>query len=359
MTDGRNSRVARHARGARSNPESRYVSTRTEAVDDGWSPPEAQPLETILIPDQTRSIIARNDSPDIPFDRSINPYRGCEHGCTYCFARPSHAWLDMSPGLDFETKILYKPNAAALLEKELAARGYECAPIALGSNTDPYQSAERRLGITRSILEVCRDHRHPVTIVTKSTLVERDRDILEAMAADGLAHVHISVTTLDAGLARSMEPRAAPPARRVGVISALTDAGIPVGVLASPMIPGLNDTELEAILEASAGAGASSAGYILLRLPREVATLFEEWLRDAMPLAAEKVLSLVRKCRDGKISDSTYGRRMRGQGVFADLLEARFHQAVKRLGLGRRPANLDTSLFRIPPRAGDQMNLFG
>ena len=352
--------MPRKGRGAQSNDSGRFEPLRREAFDDGWggdgdAPP---PLATTLSVDATRTIIARNDSPDIGFDRSINPYRGCEHGCIYCYARPSHAYLGLSPGLDFEIRIFYKPQAAALLAAELRKPGYSCRPMALGSNTDPYQPAERRLGVTRAVLEVLRDFRHPVTIVTKSALVQRDLDILGEMAAEGLAVVTISLTTLDRALARRMEPRAATPARRLETIAALAEAGVPVGVLAAPMIPRLNDSELEAILEAARQAGARAAGYTMLRLPLELKALFKEWLLSHFPDKAQHVLSLVAQSHGGRLYDSAWGTRMRGTGPYAEMIGARFGRACRRLGLApRMPFSLDASRFRPPPRKGDQLSL--
>ncbi|HXU11594.1 MAG TPA: PA0069 family radical SAM protein, partial [Candidatus Binatia bacterium] len=292
------------------------------------------------------------------FDRSINPYKGCEHGCVYCFARPTHSYLGLSPGLDFETKIFSKPDAARLLSEELRRPGYRCEVIALGANTDPYQPVERDLKITRSILEVLLEHGHPVGIVTKGSLVLRDLDLLAAMAARRLATVMISITTLDRSLARRMEPRAASPERRLGTLRALSEAGIPVGVLSSPMIPGLNDAELERILEAAASAGARTAGYVILRLPHELQSIFAEWLEAHYPLRAAHVLNLVRETRGGKLYDSEFGQRMKGTGPYADLLRRRFETACRRLGLSRNRMDLDTTQFRVPPRAGDQPGLF-
>ena len=342
-----------HGRGAVRNVKNRYERRETvplpEALDAEDLEAGANPA-TELIEDRARSIIAKNDSPDISFDRSINPYRGCEHGCVYCFARPSHAWLDMSPGLDFETRILFKSNAAELLRRELASKSYRCAPIALGSNTDPYQPAERKLRITRSILEVLAEHDHPVTIVTKSALVTRDLDLLAPMARRRLAAVYVSVTTLDPALARTMEPRAASPARRVETLASVTAAGVPTGVLASPMIPGLNDAELESILEAAAGAGVRTAAYLLVRLPHEVKTIFVEWLETNFPTRAAKVLHQLREMRGGALNDPRFGSRFTGQGPFAQLLQRRFEIACRRLGLDADRTELDCSSFR-PPRA--------
>jgi len=317
------------------------------------------PLQTVITIDATRSIIARNDSPDLGFDRSINPYRGCEHGCVYCFARPSHAYLGLSPGLDFESRIFAKPEAAKLLAKELSRPGYQCRPIAIGTNTDAYQPTERRLGIMREILEVLRDFRHPVAIVTKSALIQRDIDILAEMARQNLATVMISVTTLDRDLARRLEPRAATPQRRLDTIHALIAAGIPTGALAAPMIPALNDAELERILEAIRDAGARHAGYVLLRLPHELKSLFREWLETHAPQKAKHVLSLVAETHGGKLYDAQWGRRMTGSGPYAELLRIRFELACKRLGLRHRggTTRLDTTRFRPPSRPGEQLSL--
>ncbi|BBK34197.1 DNA repair photolyase [Stella humosa] len=350
---------ARKGRGAVSNPTGRYEPARRVAIDDGWGSADAEPppLKTTVGVDATRQIITTNDSPDIPFDRSINPYRGCEHGCVYCFARPTHAWLGLSPGLDFESKLFAKPMAASLLDKELRNPRYRCQPIAMGTNTDPYQPVEREMRVTRQILEVLSAFEHPVTIVTKSALVLRDLDILAPMAARGLAAVAVSVTTLDRDLARRMEPRAATPERRLETIRALAEAGVPAGVMAAPMIPALNDWELERILEASVAAGATTASYVVLRLPLELDQLFQEWLTEHVPGRAAHVMSIVRQMRGGKSYDSRWGQRMRGTGVHADLLAKRYRLAMARLGLGRRDWRLDTSRFRPPPRAGDQLSL--
>ena len=351
----------RKGRGAGSNESGRFETEKRMPFDDGWGSSEDEParLATTLVVDATRTIIARNDSPDIGFDRSINPYRGCEHGCIYCYARPSHAYLGLSPGLDFETRIFYKPNAAALLRDELRKKGYVCRPIALGSNTDPYQPAERKLGVTRSILEVLREFRHPVTIVTKGALIQRDIDILSDMAREKLAVVTVSVTTLDRDLARTMEPRAATPERRIETIAALSKAGVPTGVLSAPMIPALNDREMEAILGRARDAGASVAGYTLLRLPLELKALFKEWLETHQPQKAAHVLSLVAQCHGGKIYDSAWSKRMVGGGPYAEMLAARFDRACRKLGYSPRSTHmLDTSRFRPPPQRGDQLALF-
>ena len=362
MTGGRPLPSPRKGRGAVTNPSGRFEKTRVEPFDDGWgdgaSGEPLPPLRTTLTPDAARRVIARNSSPDVPFDRSINPYRGCEHGCVYCFARPTHSYLGLSPGLDFETRLFFKADAARLLEEELRAPGYRCDVIALGANTDPYQPVERTRKVTRQILEVLSAHDHPVGIVTKSNLVLRDVDILEPMARRNLVQVLISVTTLDRGLARTMEPRAPTPERRLEAVRALSEAGIPAGVLAAPIIPALNDSELEAILEAAAGAGAASAGYVLLRLPLELKDLFTEWLEAHVPLRAKHVLNAIRETRGGELYSSDFGERMRGTGPYAGLIAQRFEKACRRLQLDRRGVSLDCSRFRCPPRAGDQMDLF-
>jgi DNA repair photolyase len=349
-------------RGATFNPKVRFESAAVDPFDDGWgSLAQARaddlPPRTEVMPDASRTVIARNTSPDIPFDRSINPYRGCEHGCIYCYARPSHAYLGLSPGLDFETKLVAKLDAAPLLERELARPGYRCQPIALGTNTDPYQPQERRLGITRGILEVLAQCRHPVTIVTKSAAVTRDLDLLAPMAADGLARVAISVTTLDPALARTLEPRAAASHRRLEALRTLSAAGVPTSVMVAPVIPALNDHELEAVLEAAAAAGTRQAGYVLLRLPHEVKELFTAWLEAHAPLRAERVLALVRQCRGGKLNDPTFGRRMRGQGAYAELIAKRFALATRRLGLNRSSTPLRTDLFEPPAEGCRQLRL--
>jgi len=357
---------ARHGRGATINPASRFDAKVASPFDDGWEtltpdfagPP---PLRTTLTRDASRSVISWNQSPDLGFDRAVNPYRGCEHGCVYCYARPSHAYLGHSPGLDFETKLLYKPDVASLLEKELRKPGYVARPLALGSNTDPYQPIERTLKLTREVLEVMDRFSHPVTIVTKSAGVLRDIDILQELAGRNLVRVYVSVTTLDAPLARRMEPRAATPLRRLQAITELSRAGIPTAVLAAPMMPGLNDAELERILEACAKAGAKQAGYILLRLPQELKTIFEEWLHTHYPDRARHVLELVRETRAGGLNDARFGKRFTGTGVYADLLARRFSRAVRALKLEERE-DLDCSQFRAPAEmagfAESQMSLF-
>lgn len=345
----------RKGRGAVSNPAVRFESTTREAFDDGWGTlpdlADLPPLPTVLLKDRTKSAMAWNNSPDVGFDRSINPYRGCEHGCVYCYARPTHAYLGHSPGLDFETQLYFKPDLPALLEKELRKPGYVPRPVALGANTDPYQPVERTLSLTRQVLEVLERFGHPVTIVTKSAGVLRDLDILVRLARRNLVHVCLSVTTLDPQLARRMEPRAAAPARRLAAIQALAQAGVPVGVLAAPMIPGLNDAELERILAACAAAGATRAGYVLLRLPLEIAGLFEEWLHTHLPDRAARVLALVRQTRGGNLYDSRFGKRQSGTGPYAEMLAGRFRLAVERLGLNRagvRGQGLDCSQFAVP-----------
>ena len=354
----------RKGRGAVGNPTPRFDRESRVAIDDGWQNPAAEeeeppPLATSVAIDTSRSIIARNDSPDIPFEQSINPYRGCEHGCVYCFARPTHAYLGLSPGLDFETRLFAKTAAPELLRAELSKPGYRCKVIALGANTDPYQPIEREHRITRRVLEVLQEFEHPVGIVTKSALVQRDIDILAPMAKQGLASVAVSVTTLDRGLARRLEPRAPTPQRRLDTIRALSAAGIPVSVLSSPMIPALNDHELDAILAAAREAGAVGAGYILLRLPLELTGLFEEWLETHVPGKAKHVMSLIRQARDGKTYRAEFGTRMKGTGPYAELLRRRFEAACQRLGLNerRRALQLDTSRFRRPPQKGDQLSL--
>jgi DNA repair photolyase len=357
---GSDSRPPAHGRGALSRPDSRFLSEQRSEEDDGWYVDrDLPPLRTSVTVEHSRTIITRNKSPDIPFDQSINPMRGCEHGCIYCYARPSHAYLGLSPGLDFETVLFVKPDAPTLLARELSRSDYRCQPIAIGTNTDPYQPAEREWRIMRGILEVLRDFNHPVSIVTKSALVMRDLDILAPMAAQNLVHVSLSLTTLDAKLARAMEPRASAPAKRLAAIKALAGAGVPVGVMTAPMIPGLNDHELERLLEEAAAHGAGWAGYVALRMPHEIKDLFAEWLRTHYPLRAEHVLSLIREIRDGKLNDSEWGDRMRGTGPYAQLLAQRFRQAVKRLGLdqGRGLAKLDCGQFRGPPKPGDQLSL--
>ena len=350
-------------RGALSNHVGRYEKQARVLVDDGWddgwraeddSPP---PLRTEVIQDATRSIITSNKSPDLSFDRSINPYRGCEHGCIYCFARPTHAYLGLSPGADFESRLFAKPNAAELLARELSAPGYVPRVIAMGTNTDPYQPLEKKMRITRSILEVLRDFRHPVAIVTKSPLILRDLDIQSEMAGMGLAKAALSVTTLDRHLARTMEPRAGTPARRLQAIAGLAEAGIPAGVMFAPAIPALNDHEMEAVLAAAAEAGARSAGYVLLRLPLEIKDLFREWLDAQVPGRAKHVMALIRQMRGGKDYDSQWNTRMKGTGPYAQMMARRFQLAVKKLGLNQTARPMAINNFRRPPRIGDQLSL--
>lgn len=357
--------TAHKGRGAIGNPGDRYAAWSRQAEDDGWQFAAtgsdavgannlAGPATELLV-DSAKSVLTRNTSPDLPFDRSVNPYRGCEHGCIYCYARPSHAWLGLSPGLDFETRILHKPEAAALLRQELAKPGYACAPLALGTNTDVYQPVERKLGLTRQILELLRETGHPVTIVTKSALVERDLDILSDMAARGLAEVTFSITSLDPELSRRWEPRAASPARRLEAMAQLAAAGIPVGVLAAPIAPGLNDHELERILAASKEAGARAAAYTVLRLPQEVGGLFQAWLDHHAPQKAARIMAILYDLRGGEANDGRFGLRMTGLGHYADLLRQRFQLAVKRLGYSGLPP-LVSDAFRPPATQAGKSN---
>lgn len=343
-------------RGALANVHNRYAKIVSEFDFSGE--PESK-LATTLHRETSQRIITTNNSPDVPFEQSINPYKGCEHGCIYCYARPTHAYLDLSPGLDFETEIFYKPDAAQLLKRELAHKNYRCSPINLGANTDPYQPVERELGITRQLLETCLRYQHPVTIVTKGALIVRDLDVLSELAGNNLCSVCISVTTLDNALKRIMEPRTAAPATRLRVMTILADSGIPVSVLCAPIIPAINDSELEAILTAAKDASAGSAAYIFLRLPLEVKPLFYAWLEQHFPDRKQHVINLVRAARAGKDYDPRFGKRMRGEGVFADLIEQRFRLSCKRLGLnvGERP-QLDTSRFKPPARQNEQLGLF-
>ena len=342
----------RRGRGATLNPAHRFERARTQPFDDGWGTladfADLPPLPTTLIRDASRSVISWNDSPDIGFDRAVNPYRGCEHGCVYCYARPTHAYLGFSPGLDFETKLIFKPGVAELLEKELRKPGYVPRPLALGSNTDPYQPIERTLKLTRAVLEVLDRFNHPVSIVTKSAGVLRDLDILTDMARRRLAQVMVSVTTLDPALARRMEPRAATPARRLHAIETLARAGVPAGVMAAPMIPGLNDSEMERILEVAARAGARHAGYVLLRLPHELRPLFEDWLATHFPERARHVLGLVRQTRAGALYDARFHHRQTGHGPYADLLLHRFERAIRQWGLNEAREPLDRTRFSVP-----------
>ena len=346
-------------RGARSNASGRYESLAVEAFDDGWTeldeaPP---PLRTTLTAERARTILSTNDSPDISFNQSINPYRGCEHGCTYCYARPAHAYMGLSPGQDFESKLFFKPDAAALLERELSRPRYRVQNIQIGGNTDPYQPAEHRLGITRSVLEVLQRFRHPFSIITKSHAITRDLDILGPMGRAGLAHAAVSITTLDRKHARSMEPRAATPERRLDAVRRLTEAGCPTIVMFAPVIPGLNDHELEAVLERSAEAGAVGAGHVVLRLPLEIKELFREWLETDHPDRARRVMSLVRQMRRGRDYDPEWRTRQIGEGPLAELISRRMQAASRRYGLDRNWAPLDLSQFRAPEKAGDQLAL--
>lgn len=354
--------VATVGRGAVSNPAGRFESAHKEAQDDGWGIlDEPLPtLETTVAIDTSRSIIARNESPDIPFSQSINPYRGCEHGCVYCYARPSHGYLNLSPGLDFESKLFYKPDAIKQLKEELSAKNYQCSAIALGANTDPYQPIERKYQVTRKILETLSECNHPATIVTKgAAMIERDTDILASMASRNLIAVYISVTTLDKELKRTLEPRAAAPASRIAIIRKLAEAKVPVGVLVAPVIPVLTDHEAEHIIEAAALAGAMSASYVMLRLPYDINDLFQEWLQTHEPLKAEHVMSRIRELRGGKDNDPRFGTRQRGTGVFADLFRQRFDLACRKHGLNRdRRLQLDTSKFVPPALPGRQISLF-
>ncbi|MGW8705415.1 PA0069 family radical SAM protein [Brevundimonas sp. NPDC055814] len=349
-----------NGRGARSNASGRYEADRREAWNDGWTDQDeaGPPLRTTLSPEHARTIIARNTSPDVGFDRSINPYKGCEHGCIYCYARPSHAWMGLSPGLDFESRIFFKPHAAHLLEQELSKPRYVCRRIQIGGNTDPYQPVERETKSTRSILEVMQRFKQPFSIITKSVLIARDADILGDMGRQGLASAFVSITTLDRKLARAMEPRASTPAKRLEAISRLAEAGCPVGVGFAPVIPGLNDHELEAVLEAAQKAGATSAMYVTLRLPLEIKDLFREWLADARPDRAARVMSLIRQTRGGKDYDPDWSQRMKGTGPVAELIAARFKAAVKRYGLDGPRHTLDVTQFRIPADARPQLDLF-
>ena len=361
--DGNHTTSAR-GRGAVSNPDGRFESTsRTvdaealQALADAGELPEQPTLPTEVTAETARSVIARNDSPDLAHNQSINPYRGCEHGCIYCYARPSHAYLGLSPGLDFETRLRAKTNAAERLRAELAAPGYRPDPVMIGANTDAWQPAERQWRITREVLEVLSECNHPAVVVTKSALVERDIDLLADMAKRNLALVFLSITTLDATLARRMEPRAAAPARRLEAVRALSAAGVPCGVMVAPVIPALTDRETEDILAAGSRAGARHAGYVLLRLPHEVAPLFREWLQQWYPLKAAHVMSILQQMRGGQDYDATFGTRMRGTGPFAELLAQRFERACVRLGLDRGRIALDCSRFRPPSRNG-QLSLF-
>jgi DNA repair photolyase len=356
---------ALHMRGARSFIQGRFETVARESFDDGWTAEERdeRPLETQVTIERARSIMSHNDSPDVGFDSSINPYRGCEHGCVYCYARPSHAYLELSPGLDFETKLYAKTNAAELLRAELSKPGYKPSPIALGANTDCYQPIERKYRITRQILEVLAECNHPVTLVTKSALVERDLDLLGPMAQKNLVRVFVSIGTLDRDLARKLEPRAASPQRRLDVLKALSGAKVPCGVMVAALIPALNDKTMEHVLEAASAAGAEEAAYVIMRLPNELKDLFKEWLAAHYPDRAEHVISIVHQMRGGKDNDPRFGTRMTGLGNFADLIGKRFEIACRKHklnehGAGRRRAELDCTLFRPPAKNPGQYSLF-
>jgi DNA repair photolyase len=353
-----------YLRGARSHLQGRFESAAREPFDDGWTPEEQETgrLQTTVTIEKARSIISRNDSPDVGFSQSINPYRGCEHGCIYCYARPSHSYLELSPGLDFETKLFAKTNAPEQLREELSRRGYRPSPIALGANTDCYQPIERKHRITRGILEVLAECNHPVTLVTKSALVERDLDLLAPMAQKNRVKVFVSIGTLDRELARKLEPRAASPQRRLDVLKNLSRNKIPCGVMVAALIPALNDKTMEHVLEEAAAAGAAEAAYVIMRLPNELKVLFKEWLAEHYPQRAEHVISIVRQIRGGRDNDPNFGTRMTGTGNYADLIEKRFDIACRRFGLnghgaGRNPPELDCSLFRAPSTGG-QFALF-
>jgi DNA repair photolyase len=359
LADARLNADRLRGRGAAVNPTPRFDRYQREAFDDGWQTFEdLPPFATEVQIDKSRTVIAHNDSPDLPFDQSINPYRGCEHGCIYCFARPTHAYLGLSPGLEFETKLFAKPDAARLLEREIGKPNYEVKTLAIGTNTDPYQPVEKKYRIMREILEVLDAASHPVTIVTKSALVMRDIDILSRMAERGLAKVAVSVTTMDRGLARAMEPRASTTSRRLEALRALSEAGVPTSVLVAPVVPGLTDHEMERILDAAAAQGVKEARYILLRLPLEVAPLFKEWLLRNYPDRYKHVMSLLRSMRGGKDYDAEFGKRMTGAGPYAWQIGRRFELAAKRHGLNIERKRLRSDLFAAPQLAGAQLNLF-
>ena len=346
-------------RGSASNIDNRYSLYEKDSVDDGWQTTvtEQTKIRTEVYKEHPKTIITRNQSPDIPFTQSINPYRGCEHGCSYCYARPAHAYVDLSPGIDFETKLFVKHNAAELLKKELTKPNYTCSPIALGSNTDPYQPIDRQWQITRDLIKVLNAAEHPLTIVTKSSLVERDIDLLAPMAEKQLVQVFISVTTLKNDLAMKLEPRATAPHSRLKTLRALSNAGIPTGVMFAPVIPVINDTEMESVLTEAAKSNVNTAAYVMLRLPLEVKTLFRQWLELHEPLKAKHVMSMVQDIRDGKDNDSQFGSRMTGSGTYAEIISQRFKVTCKRLGLNRQTIILNTKLFK-PSNIGDQMQLF-
>ena len=359
MSHGATGKKAFKGRGALSNPAGRFEKTGIESIDDGWYMDEQpESVETTIEPDHAKGVITQNDSPDIGFDYSINPYRGCEHGCVYCYARPSHAYMGLSPGRDFETRLFYKDDAAKVLETELARPSYVCKPIMLGANTDPYQPVERRMQVTRSVLEVLARCRHPVSIVTKGALVVRDIDILTDLARDNLVGVTVSITSLDPETKRTLEPRAAAPQARLRAVNQLSRAGIPVGILVAPVIPALTDHEMERIMEAAVGVGARWAGYVMLRLPYEVKDLFREWLAEHHPQRAAHVMALIQDVRGGRDNDPNFGSRMRGTGPVAKLIRNRFQIAHRRLGLANVERHkLDSTLFRAPGIAGAQMTL--
>ena len=364
MADSMGKNQEPYLRGARSFLQGRFESVARETFDDGWTPEERdeRELQTTVTEERARSILSTNDSPDVGFRYSLNPYRGCEHGCIYCYARPSHAYLELSPGLDFETKLFAKTNAPELLRAELARPGYEPSPIAIGANTDCYQPIERKYKITRQVLEVLSECEHPLSIVTKSALIERDLDILGPMARKHLVKVFVSIGTLDRTLARKLEPRAASPQRRLDILKALSGAGVPCGVMVAALIPALNDKTMEHVLEAAAAAGAQEAAYVVMRLPYELKDLFKEWLAAHYPDRAQHVISIVHQMRGGRDNDPRFGTRMTGTGNFAELIEKRFDIACRRFGLnghggGRKPPELDCSRFRRPGAAG-QLALF-
>jgi DNA repair photolyase len=352
----------RYLRGARSFVQGRFETVARESFDDGWTPeePDTRELKTSVAIERARSIISHNDSPDVGFSQSINPYRGCEHGCVYCYARPSHAYLELSPGLDFETRLFAKTNAAERLREELARPGYRPSPIALGANTDCYQPIERKYRVTRQILEVLAECEHPVTMVTKSALIERDLDVLKELSSKSLVKVFVSIGTLDRELARKLEPRAASPQRRLDVVRRLNENAVPCGVMIAALIPALNDKTMEQVIAAAAAAGAKEAAYVILRLPYELKTVFKEWLTEHYPQRAEHVMSIVRQMRGGRDNDPRFGTRMSGTGSYAELIEKRFEVACRRFGMNRRQTpDLDCTRFRPParPRAGPQLEL--
>lgn len=347
-------------RGARSNRTGRFEAQQNETFDDGWSQDDAEPaqLATTVQPMKSRTIIASNTSPDVGFERSINPYRGCSHGCIYCYARPAHAYLGLSPGLDFESKLFFKPEAGRLLEAELSRKSYAPKVIHIGGDTDPYQPDEKRLRVTREVIETLQRFSHPFSIITKSALIQRDLDVLGPMGRDGLARAAVSITTLDRRLARSMEPRAATPERRLEAVRRLSEAGVPTTVMFAPVIPGLNDHEMEGVLQRAAEAGAAGAGYVALRLPLEIKDLFEEWLASDHPDRARRVMSLVRQIRGGQAYQSAWGKRMTGEGPVADAMRQRFQLARRRYGLDRPLPPLDLSRFAKPSQPANQLQLF-